>query len=62
MAALDVCKAFDSVDREVLVDELRSIGWDERWVSCVRNLYGKEKLEIFVQNRSVWGNSEEQGY
>ena len=22
-------------------------------MSCVRNLYGKEKLEIFVQNRSV---------
>ena len=30
VAALDVCKAFDSVDREVLVDDLRSIGWDER--------------------------------
>ena len=53
VAALDVCKAFDSVDSEVLVDELRSIGWVERWVSCARNLYGKENLEIFVQDMKI---------
>ena len=54
VAALDVCKAFDSVDREVLVNELRSIEWDEGWVSCARNLYGKEKLDILNKIGRLW--------
>jgi len=53
IAGLDINKAFDSVDREALVSELRRIKWDEKWVKCVEEIYGIEFLEIFVGERKV---------
>ena len=37
-----VKKAYHIVDREVMVEYLKMLGWDDFWVRCLKEIYGKK--------------------
>ena len=52
VACVDV-KAFDMVDREVMVQYLRKLGWDDVWVRCFKEMYREERISIVMGDREV---------
>ena len=48
VAAVDLRKAFDLVDREFLVEYLRKVGLEKEWIDSIRDVYETEELCLFV--------------
>ena len=53
VACVDVKKAFNMVDNQVMIEYLRKIGWDDVWVRCLKEMYGEERISIFMGDREV---------
>jgi len=53
IAAVDLAKAFDSIDRGYMINLLDRVGLDECWVGCIESIYDKEESELYWEEKKI---------